>query len=43
MKNYIGLSALAGLLVLASGTAGAFECKVKEATMAKPDGFPSRA
>ena len=43
MKNYIGLSVLAGLLVLASGTAGAFECKVKAATMAKPDGFPSRA
>jgi tripartite-type tricarboxylate transporter receptor subunit TctC len=43
MKNYIGISALAGLLVLASGTAGAFECKVKEASMAKPDGFPSRA
>ncbi|RZO32662.1 MAG: tripartite tricarboxylate transporter substrate binding protein [SAR116 cluster bacterium] len=43
MKNYIGLSALAGLLVMASGTASAFECKVKDATMAKPDGFPSRA
>jgi len=43
MKKYIGLSALAGMMVLASGTANAFECKVKEASMAGPGGFPERA
>ena len=43
MKKVIGLSALAGLMVLASGTANAFECKVKEASMAGPGGFPERA
>ena len=43
MKNCIGVSALAGFLMLGTSAAGAFECKVKEATMAKPDGFPSRA
>ena len=42
-KLYWTSQPLAGLLVLASGTAGAFERKVKEETMAKPDGFPSRA
>lgn len=43
MKKLLGLSALTGLLLLASGTANAFECKVKESSMAKPGGFPSRA
>jgi tripartite-type tricarboxylate transporter receptor subunit TctC len=28
---------------LLAGTAGAFECKVKQSSMAKPSGFPSRA
>lgn len=43
MKKLLGLSALTGLLLLASGAANAFECKVKESSMAKPGGFPSRA
>ena len=36
-----GFASLCGFLL--SGTAGAFECKVKQSSMAKPSGFPSRA
>ena len=43
MKNYFGISMLVGLLTMVSGTASAFECKVKDASMTKPDGFPTRA
>ena len=43
MQKITGLVGLAAALVLASGTASAFECKVTEESMAKPDGFPSRA
>ena len=38
------LTAFAGILSFSlAGTAGAFECKVKQSSMAKPSGFPSRA
>ncbi len=46
MKFIKALSAsvlVAGLVSGASTAALAFECKVKEASMAKPDGFPDRA
>ena len=43
MKNYFGISMLVGLVTMVSGTASAFECKVKDASMTKPDGFPTRA
>jgi len=36
-----GFASLFGVLL--TGTAGAFECKVKQSKMAKPSGFPSRA
>ena len=36
-----GFASLCGFLL--TGTAGAFECKVKQSNMAKPSGFPSRA
>ena len=36
-----GFASLCGFLL--TGTAGAFECKVKQSSMAKPSGFPSRA
>ena len=36
-----GLASFLGFLL--TGTAGAFECKVKQSSMAKPSGFPSRA
>ncbi len=36
-------AATASLLMLSAGVAHAFECKVSEASMAKPGGFPDRA
>ncbi len=43
MRKCVAFTGVAALLVLASGTASAFECKVTETSMEKPDGFPSRA
>ena len=43
MKNSIMVACLAAGLVAMAGSANAFECKVKEASMSKPGGFPDRA
>jgi tripartite-type tricarboxylate transporter receptor subunit TctC len=43
MKNSIKVACLAAGLVAITGSASAFECKVKEASMSKPGGFPDRA
>ncbi|MEM7170019.1 MAG: tripartite tricarboxylate transporter substrate binding protein [Pseudomonadota bacterium] len=43
MKKYAGFTGALAMFVLVSGTANAFECKIEEASMEKPDGFPSRA
>ena len=43
MKNSIKVACLAAGLVVVAGSASAFECKVKEASMSKPGGFPDRA
>jgi len=50
MKNFkvsklvkFGFTTVIGLLMAGAGTAGTFECKVKNSSMAKPAGFPSRA
>ena len=43
MKHIMKMTMLATSLVLAAGSAHAFECKVKEASMSKPGGFPDRA
>jgi len=43
MKKRIGLGAIAALFMAASSSAYAFECKVSEASMEKPGGFPERA
>ena len=43
MKNSIKVACLAAGLVAIAGSASAFECKVKEASMSKPGGFPDRA
>ena len=38
-----GFAALTGIFLAGAGVAVAFECKVKNSSMAKPSGFPSRA
>ena len=43
MKHSFKLAILAAGLVAMAGSANAFECKVKEASMSKPGGFPDRA
>ena len=43
MKNSIKVACLAAGLVAIAGSASAFDCKVKEASMSKPGGFPDRA
>ena len=43
MKNSIKVACLAAGLVAIAGSASAFECKVREASMSKPSGFPDRA
>ena len=43
MKYSIKVACLAAGLVAMAGSANAFECKVKEASMSKPGGFPDRA
>lgn len=43
MKNSIKVACLAAGMVAIAGSASAFECKVKEASMSKPGGFPDRA
>ena len=42
MNRILSIGVVAGMM-LASGAAHAFECKVKEASMDKPGGFPERA
>ncbi len=42
MKKFLGTVALT-TVILASGTASAFECRRREASFAKPGGFPERA
>ncbi len=39
MKKLLSFGVVAGMM-LASGAANAFECKIKEASMDKPGGFP---
>jgi tripartite-type tricarboxylate transporter receptor subunit TctC len=43
MKHSFKVAFLAAGLVAMAGSANAFECKVKEASMSKPGGFPDRA
>jgi tripartite-type tricarboxylate transporter receptor subunit TctC len=43
MKHSFKVAFLAAGLVAMAGSANAFECKVKEASMSKPSGFPDRA
>ena len=43
LQKKIAASFFTGLLVIGASTANAFECKVKDAEMAKPSGFPDRA
>ena len=43
MKYSFKVAFLAAGLVAMAGSANAFECKVKEASMSKPGGFPDRA
>ena len=43
MKQSFKVAFLAAGLVAMAGSANAFECKVKEASMSKPGGFPDRA
>ena len=43
MKYSFKVAFLAAGLVAMSGSANAFECKVKEGSMSKPGGFPDRA
>ncbi len=43
MKHSFKMAFLAAGLVAMAGSANAFECKVKEASMSKPGGFPDRA
>ena len=43
MKHSFKVAFLAAGLVAMAGPANAFECKVKEASMSKPGGFPDRA
>ena len=38
-----GFATMMGLFLAGAGVAVAFECKVKNSSMAKPSGFPSRA
>ena len=43
MNRLFGIGVAATMMMVASGAANAFECKVKEASMDKPGGFPERA
>jgi len=43
LSRLLSASAAASFMVIAASSAGAFECKVKKASMAKPGGFPDRA
>ena len=43
VKSFSASLLVAGLIGSASTGALAFECKVKETSMAKPGGFPDRA
>ena len=43
MKKLLSFGVVAGVMLAVSGTAQAFECKVKESSMDKPGGFPERA
>ncbi len=38
-----GFTTLIVVLMAGVGSVSAFECKVKQSSMAKPSGFPSRA
>jgi tripartite-type tricarboxylate transporter receptor subunit TctC len=43
LRKQVGASLIASLLIIGTSSANAFECKVKNAEMAKPGGFPDRA
>ena len=43
LRKILSVSALSSMMALSVSAVGAFECKVKEASMAKPGGFPDRA
>jgi len=43
LQKKIATSLVTGLLVIGASSAYAFECKIKDAEMAKPGGFPDRA
>ena len=43
IQKKMGTGLVACLLMIGASSANAFECKVKDASMAKPGGFPDRA
>ena len=43
LRKILSVSALSSMMALSVSAVSAFECKVKEASMAKPGGFPDRA
>jgi len=43
LRKILSVSALSSMMALSVSAVSAFECKVKEANMAKPGGFPDRA
>ena len=43
LTKIISVTALSSMMALSVSVANAFECKVKNASMAKPNGFPDRA
>ena len=43
MRKLFSIGAAISMMIAVGGSANAFECKVKEASMDKPGGFPERA
>jgi len=43
MNKFFGIGVAATMMMVAGSAANAFECKVKDASMDKPGGFPERA
>ena len=43
LRNLLSATAVASMMALSVSAANAFECKVKDASMDKPGGFPDRA
>ncbi|HCD63592.1 MAG TPA: hypothetical protein DEQ51_03585, partial [Alphaproteobacteria bacterium] len=43
LRNLLSATAVASMMALSVSAANAFECKIKDASMDKPGGFPDRA